>query len=105
MKIQISNIDVQKYSEELSNIDLGECGEILKKKYCKKENDSLIMMKFDIKPENETSTYVQYEIFEPLSSIFLDLKECSKNKISIDVPHWIRSWNRRVISMADGIRI
>ena len=86
MKIQISNIDVQKYSEELSNIDLGECGEILKKKYCKKENDSLIMMKFDIKPENETSTYVQYEIFEPLSSIFLDLKECSKNKISIDVP-------------------
>ena len=33
VKIQISNIDVQKYSEELSNIDLGECGEILKKKY------------------------------------------------------------------------
>ena len=81
VKIQISNIDVQKYSEELSNIDLGECGEILKKKYYKKENDSLIMMKFDIKPENETSTYVQYEIYEPLSKIFLDLKECSKNKI------------------------
>ena len=43
-------------------------------------------MKFDIKPENETSTYVQYEIYEPLSKIFLDLEECSKNKISIDVP-------------------
>ena len=86
VKIQISNIDAQKYSEELSNIDLGECGEILKKKYCKKENDSLIMMKFDIKQEKETSTYVQYEIYEPLSKIFLDLKECSKNKISIDVP-------------------
>ena len=86
VKIQISSMDAQKYSEELSNIDLGECGEILKDKYCKKENDSLIMLKFDIKQENETSTYVQYEIYEPLSKIFLELDECSKNKISIDVP-------------------
>ena len=86
VKIQISNIDAQKYSNELSNIDLGKCGEILKEKYCKKENDSLIMLKFDIKPENETSTYVQYEIYEPLSKVFLKLEECSKNKISIDVP-------------------
>ena len=86
VKIQISSIDAQKYSEELSNIDLGECGEILKEKYCKKENDSLIMLKFDIKPENETSTFVQYEIYEPISKIFLQLEECSKNKISIDVP-------------------
>ena len=86
VKIQISSIDAQKYSEALSNIDLGECGEILKEKYCKTENDSLIMLKFDIKPENETSTYVQYEIYEPLSKIFLELEECSKNKISIEVP-------------------
>ena len=87
VKIQISSIDAQKYSEELSNIDLGECEDILKEKYCKEENDSLIMLKFDIKPENETSTYVQYEIYEPpLSKIFLELEECSKNKISIDVP-------------------
>jgi len=86
VKIQISNIDAQKYSEELSNIDLGKCGEILKEKYCKKENDSLIMLKFDIKPENETSTYVQYEIYEPLSGKFLNLEECSENKVSIDVP-------------------
>ena len=86
VKIQISNVDTQKYSEELSNIDLGECGEILIKKYCKTENDSLIMLKFDFKPENETSTYVQYEIYEPLSKIFLELEECSENKISIDAP-------------------
>ena len=44
------------------------------------------MLKFDIKPENETSTYVQYEIYEPLSQVSLKLEECSKNKISIDVP-------------------
>ena len=86
VNIQISNIDAQKYSKELSNIDLGECGKILKEKYCRKENDSLIMLKFDIKPENETSTYVQYEIYEPLSQVSLKLEECSKNKISIDVP-------------------
>ena len=88
VKIQISKIDDQKYSEELSNIDLGECEEILKNKYCKNENDSLIMLKFDIKPENETSksTYVQYEIYDPFLNIFLKLEECLKSDVIINAP-------------------
>ena len=84
--IQISNIDAQKFSQELSNIDLGECEKILKSKYCKTENDSLIMLKIDIKPENETSTYVQYEIYEPISKIFLELEECTGTNVLINVP-------------------
>ena len=86
VKVQISKIDDQKFTEELSNIDLGECGEILKNKYCKNENDSLIMLKFDIRPENETSTYVQYEIYDPVSKIFLELEECSDSNVIINVP-------------------
>ena len=44
VKIQLSNIDTQKYSKDLSNIDLRECEEQLKTKYCKTENDSLKVM-------------------------------------------------------------
>ena len=86
VKVQMSTIDSQKDSEELSNVDLGECAEILKDKYCKANNQSLIMLKFDIKPENETSTYVQYEIYEPNSKLFLELKECTGTNVVINVP-------------------
>ena len=86
VNIQISNIDTQKYSKELSNVDLGECGEILKNKYCKNGNDSLIMLKFDIKPENEKSTYVQYEIYDSNTKQFLNLEECSDSNILINIP-------------------
>ena len=84
--IQISNIDAQKYAKDLSNIELGKCGEILKNKYCKNDNDSLIMLKFDIRPENEKSTYVQYEIYDPDSKTFLKLEECIDSNITIDIP-------------------
>jgi len=86
VKIQISDIDSQKYSKEVSNIDLGECGEILKNKYCKSKNDSLTILKLDIRLENETSTYVQYEIYEPNSKILLTLEECTGTNVVIDVP-------------------
>ena len=86
VNIQISNIDTQKYSKELSNVDLGECGEILKNKYCKDGKDSLIMLKFDIKPENEKSTYVQYEVYDSNSKQFLNLEECLDSNILINIP-------------------
>ena len=86
VKIQISNVDAQKYTKELSNIDLGECGEILNQKYCKSKNDSLVIMKFDITPENEKSTYVQYEVYDPNSKTFLNLNECIGSNIKINIP-------------------
>ena len=86
VNIQISNIDAQKYAKDLSNVDLGNCGEILKEKYCKSVNDSLIMLKFDIRPENQKSTYVQYEIYDPLSKKFLKLEECIDSYVIIDIP-------------------
>jgi len=85
VKIQISKIDDQKDSE-LSNIDLGDCEEILKNKYCKTENDSLIMLKFDIRPENETSTFVHYEVYSTREKLYLELEECSGNNVIINVP-------------------
>ena len=86
VKIQISRIDSKYNSSELSNIDFGKCGEILKSKYYKNGNDSLIMLKFDIMPENEKSTYVLYDIYEINSETFLKLEECSGEKIMINIP-------------------
>ena len=85
VKIQISTLESQKYSE-LSNIYLGECGKIINEKYCKSENDSLTMIKFDIKLPNDTSTFVQYEIYEPKEKIFLELKECTGKNVIINIP-------------------
>jgi hypothetical protein len=86
VKIQISNLDEQKNSKNLSNIDLGECGEELKSKYCKKEDDSIIVLKFDIKKENENSTYVGFELYDPYLKSKIDLSECSQDFFFLDIP-------------------
>ena len=86
VKIQISNLDELKNSKNLSNIDLGECGEELKSKYCKTENDSLVVIKFDIKKENENSTYVGFELYEPYLKTKINLSECSQDFFFMDIP-------------------
>ena len=86
VKIQISSLGTQINSDDISNIDLGECGEKLKLKYCKTENDSLIILKFDIKPENATSTFVKYEVYDPYFKSEIDLDEHSAQFIIIDIP-------------------
>ena len=86
VKIQISNLDEQKNSKNLSNIDLGECGEELKSKYCKTENDSIIVLKFDIKKENENSTYVGFELYDSYLKSKIDLSECSQDFFFLDIP-------------------
>ena len=86
VKIQISNLDSQTISKDLSYIDLGECGNKLKEKYCKLENDSLILLKFDIKPNDEKSTYVKYEIYDSYNKTKIDLQECSDINVFMDIP-------------------
>ena len=87
IKIQISTLEDQLNNDPLlSSIDLGECGEQLKQKYCKSEKDSLIILKFDIKPNNENSTYVKYEVYEPYNKTKLNLQEECSNNINIYIP-------------------
>ena len=71
--IQTDNMNIQIATEEeekkdipdVSNIDLGECGNILKKHYNISENELLNILIIDIKPENSSSTYVHYEVYDP----------------------------------------
>ena len=86
VKIQISTLENQIISNELSDLNLGECEEILKKKYCKSENDSLILLKFDIKLNEEQSTYVQYNVFEPENKSKIDLNECPNINFIMNIP-------------------
>ena len=81
--IQVSRYDDQEDDEEQSNIDLGNCEQILKTKHSIPDDESLIIIKSDIKSNNSYSTYVQYKIFHPESLQPLDLSDCSEEQISI----------------------
>ena len=81
--IQVSRYDDQDDNEEQSNIDLGKCEQILKAKHSIPDDESLIIIKSDIKSNNSYSTYVQYKIFHPESLEPLNLSLCSEEQISI----------------------
>ena len=83
---QISSLEEQKNSNNpnVSSIDLGECEEKLKKEF--NISDDLIIFKTDIKSEDLTQTYVQYEIYDPNDLTPLNLSICKDTKISVSTP-------------------
>ena len=85
---QISTFEYQKNSmnPNISSIDLGKCESILKSKYNLSDNDSLYIVKTDIKSEDLSSTYVQYEVYHPITKIQLKLDYCNSVKITVNVP-------------------
>ena len=86
--LQISTLEDQKNSDnsKVSNIDLGDCEGILRTKYNISDEYPLIVIKTDIKSEDLSSTYVQYEIYHPVTKIQLDLNYCSEATIVVSVP-------------------
>ena len=86
--IQISTLEHQKNNANpnVSTIDLGECENILRNKHNISNDKSLIIVKTDIKSEDLSSTYVQYEVYHPITKELLNLDICNKVKISIHVP-------------------
>ena len=83
---QISSLEEQKKSNKpnVSCIDLGECEEKLKKEF--NIHEDLIILKTDIKSQDSTQTYVQYDIFDPRNLSPLNLSICKDTKISINTP-------------------
>ena len=84
--LQMSSYNEQKFNNNiyLSNIDIGKCEEYLKEKYT--IDDDLIIIKSDIKNEDLTKTYVQYEIFNPNNLKKIALDECIDIPVIINVP-------------------
>ena len=88
VKFQLSTFEEQKNSNNpnISSIDLGECEERLKKQEGLTEKNHLIVLKTDIKNEDLSSTYVQYEIYNPVTLNIISLDICSDIPISVSVP-------------------
>ena len=69
----------------ISNVDIGDCQKLIKKQENLKEEDVLIILKADIKSEDNKATYVQYEIYTP-NKTKVDLKVCQNTSIFINTP-------------------
>ena len=85
-----STVEFQKYYYNLnfSSVDLGQCENILRERYGIPNENSLLILKMDIKQLETKSTYVQYEIYNSVTLEKLNLEYC-KNlnlKIIIYVP-------------------
>ena len=86
--IQISTLEDQKNNDNpnVSSIDIGECEDIIKEKEGLTDEDNLIILKMDLKNEDSSSTYVQYEVYNPKTSKMISLDICEGVPISISVP-------------------
>ena len=84
--IQVATVNITKYQNNpnVSNLDLGECEEILKKEYGLTKD--LLIFKLDIKFNNSSKIYVQYEVYDSDKKIKLDINKCKGHQITISLP-------------------
>ena len=85
---QLSSLTQQKsnINPNISSVDLGECEKRLKNNSGLSENDDLIIFKVDIKNDNLSITYVQYEIYNPKTLLKMSLDICKDLLILINIP-------------------
>ena len=86
---QLATLKIQQNddNQKISNIDLGECENILRKKYYMKDEDEFIIIKKEIR--NNFTTYVEYEIYNSRNLEHLNLDICNENQIIIDIPVYL----------------
>ena len=82
---QISTLEEQLKNNNISYIDLSECEKILKKNNNIPNENSLIIIKADIKDFNLSSTYVKYKIYNPINLESLNFDCCKYTKIYIPI--------------------
>ena len=85
--IQLSKLEDQlKHNNpNISNINLGECENILKQSNNFENNDDLIIYKIDVKTSDASSSYITYEVYDSNLNK-LNMEVCSDVQISINVP-------------------
>ena len=70
----------------ISTINLGECGNILKNKYNISQNQSLLIFKIDYFQEGSSIPIIGYEIYNPINKEKLKLEYCKNTTININIP-------------------
>ena len=85
---QLSTIEEQKHNDipYLSSVDLGQCESLLKTQEGLADEEDFLMVKVDLKNKDSSATYVQYEIYNPLSLELVSLDICDDITVSIKVP-------------------
>ena len=80
-----STFEFQKYYDNLnfSSIDLGQCENILRQRNNISNDNSLFILKMDIKNIETKSTYVQYEIYDSFTLKRLKLDYCKNLNLKI----------------------
>ena len=73
-------------NNNMSLIELGECENILKKKYGLNESQTLIILKIDYFRPDSLIPIIGYEIFHPENKSQLDLNYCKNENINISIP-------------------
>ena len=73
------------YYENISTIDLGECENILKKKYNISPNDTIIILKFDYNFPDYSIPIIEYQLYHPEKNIKLNLSYCENTDIQISI--------------------
>ena len=73
-------------TNKFSIIDLGECGNLLKRHYKINQNISLLIMKYEKVSNISSERSLQYEVYEPYNKTKLNLSICSNVSINIYIP-------------------
>ena len=73
-------------TSNISIIDLGDCGDLLKGHYNISEDQDLIFLKYEKVTEVASDRNIQYEIYHPIHKYKLNLTVCENTPISIYVP-------------------
>ena len=86
--IQITTSDMMKNNKNknISNIDLGDCEDILRNEYNINKSYPLIIFKIDFKSPDTLIPIIGYEIYSPLDNSKLDLSICNNTSITLNIP-------------------
>ena len=73
-------------NSNISTIDFGECQNILINEYNASNSDDFKIIKLDIKSEDSSFIYVQYELYYNNSKDKINLDKCDKVRITLNIP-------------------
>ena len=88
LRISLTVSDNQK-NKNISSINLGECENKLKEFYNISKNESLLILKIEVKKENMKIPRIDYEVYYPLNGKTLsklDLNKCDNINIEVYIP-------------------
>ena len=87
-----------------SVINLGECSNLLKKKYFpNNENVSLIILKYEKMTNISSEKNIQFEVYEPYNKTKLDLSICQNISIDIYIPTQLSEKTQKLIEYLEKL--